>query len=249
MTTQALTTRTLACLALGIATSVWGQPPATFDASKKLLAAIHEDIGHLETVYCACPYTRKGASGGDIDRDACGLAARKNDTRSDRVEWEHVVPASWFGRDRQCWTHGHASCVRRSGAAFKGRDCCTRRGVDPDFLAAHNDPHNLFPSGGEVNGDRSNHPFGTVAGESRLYGSCDFEVGGTPKVAEPADGVRGEIARAMLYMNERYRADVQFAREELLRWHRADPPDRWETVRAERIEMETGLRNHYIVSP
>ena len=134
------------------------------------------------------------------------------------------MPAFWFGRDRQCWTDGHELRVRRSGVAFKGSECCTKRGADPEFLTAHNDPHNLFPSGGEVNGDRLNHPFGTVAGEPRMYGSCDFEVGGTPKVAEPVNGVRGEVARAMLYMSQRYGADVRPAREELLRWHHADPP-------------------------
>ncbi len=151
-----------------------------------------------------------------IDREACGLEARKNETRSDRVEWEHVVPASWFGRDRSCWTEGHELCVRRSGEAYKGRDCCTKRGVDPDFLAAHNDPHNLFPAGGEVNGDRSNHPFGEVEGEPRVYGTCDVEIGGKPKVAEPADGVRGEIARAMLYMGDAYGADPKLERRQLV---------------------------------
>ena len=62
-----------------------------------------------------------------------------------------VLAGSVMLLDRSCWTEGHELCVRRSGEAYKGRDCCTKRGVDPDFLAAHN----LFPAGGEVNGDRS----------------------------------------------------------------------------------------------
>ena len=226
-----------------------GTVTRTFAKSKRLLAGIHEDIGHLKTVYCGCPYTRKGRMGGDIDRDACGLRARKNEKRSDRVEWEHVVPASWFGRERSCWTGGHALCVKKNGKAFKGRKCCEKAGVDAEFLAAHNDPHNLFPAGGEVNGDRSAHPYGMVEGEPRRYGACDFEVGGRPKVAEPADGVRGEIARAMLYMADRYGIDVKMTREELTAWHEMDPPDGWERERARRIEMATGLRNPFIESP
>lgn len=106
-----------------------GQSPETFAKSKRLLAGIHEDIEHLKTVYCGCPYTRKGPMGGDIDRDACGLRARKNETRSDRVEWEHVVPASWIGRERSCWTAGHALCVKKKVKAFKGRKCCEKAGV------------------------------------------------------------------------------------------------------------------------
>ena len=159
-----------------------GQPPETFAAAKRLAAAIHEDISHQLTVYCGCPYVRTGRSGGDLDRDACGLTARQNEKRSDRLEWEHVVPASWIGEQHSCWSDGHPRCVTKDGSPFKGRKCCTKRGVDPAFMAAHNDVHNLLPAGGEVNGDRLHHPFGTVAGEPRAYGTCDFEVGGAPKV-------------------------------------------------------------------
>ena len=49
----------------------------------------------------------------------------------------------------------------------------------------------------------------TVAGESRGYGVCDFEIGGRPKVAEPTAWVRGELARAVLYTAERCGADVR----------------------------------------
>ena len=92
-----------------LASPALGQSPERFSAAKKLLAGIHEEIGHLQTLYCACPYVRTSRSGGDIDREACGLKARKNAKRSDRVEWEHVVPASWFGSHRTCWKEGHAA--------------------------------------------------------------------------------------------------------------------------------------------
>ena len=223
------------------------QSPATFPAAKKLLAGIHEKIGHLRTLYCGCPWARTTRSGGDVDREACGLAARKNETRSDRVEWEHVVPASWFGSPRSCWRSGHALCgTTKNGKPRKGRGCCLKPGVDPAFRAAHNDPHNLFPAGGEVNGDRSNHAYGNVAGEPRAYGACDFELAGRPKVAEPAPAVRGELARAMLYMADRYGADVRMTQDALRGWDRADPPEPWEVERARRIEEATGLANRFI---
>ena len=258
MKTKLLAALILATLAaLAAPSSVPGalaQSPATFPAAKKLLAGIHEEIGHLRTLYCACPWARTTRSGGDIDRKACGLAARKNETRSDRVEWEHVVPASWFGAPRACWKVGHALCGTKKGKKVKGRKCCLKPGVDPAFRAAHNDPHNLFPAGGEVNGDRSNRAYGTVAGEPRAYGACDFEVGpgsrsgagGKRKVAEPAPRVRGELARAMLYMAERYGADVRMTQDALRAWDRADPPEPWEIERARRIAAATGLRNPYI---
>ena len=164
-------TKLLAALILAaLAAPALAQSPATFPAAKRLLAGIHQEIGHLRTVYCGCPYVRTTRSGGDIDREACGLEARRNERRSDRVEWEHVVPASWFGWQRSCWKSGHELCGTKKGKKVKGRKCCLKPGVDPAFRAAHNDPHNLFPAGGEVNGDRSNHAYGNVAGEPRAFG-------------------------------------------------------------------------------
>ena len=243
-------TKLLSALILAtLAAPALAQSPERFAAAKRLLAGIHEEIGHLRTLYCACPYVRTTRSGGDIDREVCGLEARKNETRSDRVEWEHVVPASWFGSRRSCWQSGHELCGTKKGKPVKGRPCCLKPGVDPAFQAAHNDPHNLFPAGGEVNGDRSNHAYGSVEGEPRAYGVCDFEVGGKPKVAEPPKRVRGELARAMLYMARRYAVDARMPRDELLAWHRADPPAEWELERARRIEAATGLRNPFIGTP
>lgn len=220
------------------------QPPKTFHGAKMLLANIHEQIGHLETLYCGCYYVRKGY-GGEIDRNSCGLRTRKNEKRSRRVEWEHIVPASWIGENHSCWTQGHDLCVK-NGTRFKGRKCCMKPEVDQEFMVAHNDPHNLFPASGELNRDRLNHPYGTVNGELRKYGLCDFELGGSPKVVEPTNSVRGEIARAMLYMEDKYKVNVRMAREELLEWHKDDPPASWELKRAMQIKVETGLENSYI---
>ena len=86
----------------------------------------------------------------------------------------------------------------------------------------------------------------TVQGEVREHGACDFEVGGRPKAAESSTVVRGEIARAMLYMADRYGVNVGTEHEELMNWHRDDPPETWEHRRAEGIEAATGSRNPYI---
>ena len=237
---------------------VWGveassQSPENFCAAKMLLAEVHAEIGHSSSLYCGCDFVRAmddycdQLSGGDIDRESCGLKARKNEDRSDRIEWEHVVPASWFGNTRSCWTQGNELCVNDKGKAYKGRNCCLTEGVDPEFMAMHNDPNNLFPSEGELNGDRRNYPYGTVKDEHRVYGTCDFEVGGKPRVAEIAQTVQGEVARAMLYMRTKYDIDVKQSYEQLLRWHADDPPKDWETERAKKIAAKTNFRNTFII--
>lgn len=231
-----------------LATSALAQePPASFSQAKKLLADLHEEIGHLSTIYCGCPYARTTASGGDVDRDACNLKARANETRSDRVEWEHVVPASWFGKTRACWILKDKAYPSKCQGA-SGRKCCEK--VNEWFDVAHNDPNNLFPSSGEVNADRSNHPYGEVDGEKRVYGQCDFEMGegGSGKIAEPGSGkLRGTLARAMLYMAQVYGANIRLPLETVWQWHTDNPPEPWEIKRAELIAERTGLRNEWIL--
>ena len=223
------------------------EPPTSFSAAKKLLADLHEEIDYQFTLYCGCPYSRTTTSGGQVDREACGVETRVNETRSKRIEWEHVVPASWFGQTRACWKLkelAYPDCEGKSG-----RECC--EDVNEDFEIAHNDPNNLFPSVGEVNADRSNHPYGEVPGEPREYGLCDAEIIELPdgnKLFEPADGkVRGTVARAMLYMAQVYGVDVELPMDEIWSWHKNNPPEAWEIERAKLIAERTGLRNEWVL--
>jgi deoxyribonuclease I len=110
------------------------------------------------------------------------------------------------------------------------------------------DMHNLFPSIGEVNGDRSNFVFGGIDGEEREYGECDFEV--AQRIAEPKKSIRGDIARSYFYMSYQYKMEIPDDYEEMLReWHLFDPPDAWERDRNSLIEDVQGDRNPFIDYP
>ena len=92
--------------------------------------------------------------------------ARKNEKRSDRVEWEHVVPAFWFGADRACWKGGGLALRQEGRQSVQGLEVLPQAGCRSHLRGCPQGSMNLFPSGGEVNGDRrSNHPYGTVQGE------------------------------------------------------------------------------------
>ncbi len=182
---------------LVLAAPAAADPPETFSTAKKI--ARDQVYGDRPiTFYCGCYYMARGRSGGVIDPSDCGYSARKNQARAGRLEWEHVVPASRIAGHRKCWKTGNSKCSR------KGRKCCEKKGIDDWARLAINDLHNLTPSVGEVNGDRSNLPYGIVSGEDRLYGTCDFETGGSPRVAEPHEHIRGNVARIWLYVNETY---------------------------------------------
>jgi deoxyribonuclease-1 len=229
-----------------------GDPPprpfGTFEAAKKAARnSIFAD--HRVDFYCGCAWVpmpdNLTTSGGRIDATACGYTPRKNAKRGAILEWEHVVPAAFFGQHRACWRKGHEKCVNSKGVAFKGRACCAK--VDRTFRRIEADLHNLWPSVGELNGDRSNLPYGIVDGEPRLYGACDFEIGGKPRVTEPRDEVRGDAARIWLYMADTYKIKITAARRKMFYdWSAADPVDDFERLRDTRIDAAQGNRNPFV---
>jgi deoxyribonuclease-1 len=204
--------------------------------------------GHRTDFYCGCDFAaNKRRSGGMIDPKRCGYVPRKNRARGKVLEWEHVVPAYYFGRTRVCWS-GHKRCVSSAGKRFKGRQCCAR--VDRTFKLIEADLHNLTPAVGELNGDRSNLPFGIVEGEPREYGACDFEIGGKPRVTEPREQVRGDAARIWLYMSETYAIKLTAAQRKMFSaWAQADPLDEWERLRDRRIRAAQGNSNPHVRQP
>ncbi|CAK9890123.1 hypothetical protein PS652_02956 [Pseudomonas fluorescens] len=62
---------------------------------KIYLDQANSSMGEL---YCGCKWTWVGKSGGRIDPESCGYETRKQQSRAERTEWEHIVPA---------WTLGH----------------------------------------------------------------------------------------------------------------------------------------------
>jgi deoxyribonuclease-1 len=216
-------------------------PPASYLAAKRIAEQrIYPD--HRITLYCGYGFTEDK----EILPDACGYEPRNDNVRARRMEWEHVVPASRLGGDRVCWQERERfpERVLDDGSRRSGRECCRR--VDPEFRAMEAEIHNLVPSVGELNADRSNLPYGDVPGEPRAYGDCDFEV--ADGVVEPAIGLRGDLARIYLAMDLWY--DIGPAREERAQfeaWSKADPPDLWEVERDARIGAVEGAGNPFVL--
>ena len=206
----------------------FAEKPASFSAAKRELISIYGD--NPVSFYCGCRFAAKGEKL-TPDHASCGYEARKNANRAGRIEWEHVMPAWVFGHQRQCWQQG-------------GRRAC---GKDKTFKQMEADMHNLVPAVGEVNGDRSNYAYGMILGESRAYGHCDVEVDFKGRTLEPADAVRGDIARIYFYMRDRYQLRLSKGETRLLEvWSRADPVDAWELERNRRIRAVQGFGNPYV---
>lgn len=196
--------------------------------------------GRRETLYCCCAFDRSKRP----DLASCGyVPLRPGSERAQRVEVEHVIPASWIGGDRPCWRQ--AICTDGAGRRFKGRACC--EAVDTNYNRAANDLQNLWPTIGEVNGERQNYRFGIIPGEVRAFGRCDFEIDREGRVVEPRPEVRGDIARIGLYMELVHGVRLSAHHRALFSaWNRADPPDAAEQERNARIRRLQGLGNPFV---
>lgn len=146
-----------------------------------------------------------------------------------RYNIEHVYPMAWVARELRC---GDRQQCRRENRRFN---------------AIESDMHNMYPARKDLNKARGSWPFREIKGERRVGGDCDLEINRQARAVEPRPEVRGDIARAMLYMADQHGLTI-YARQrrDLERWHREDPPNDAERRRNNLIEAHQGRRNHWI---
>ncbi|WPC05770.1 endonuclease [Pseudomonas sp. MBLB4123] len=217
--------RLLVLLCLLFTLPAHADAPQSFTAAKKIAWKLYAP--QQTTFYCGCAY-----QGNRVDLASCGYVPRKQPRRAQRLEWEHVVPAWVIGHQRQCWQQG-------------GRKNCTRN--DPVFRAAEADLHNLVPSIGEVNGDRSNYALGMLGASPKQYGACPMRVDFKARTAMPPEPARGASARIYLYMADHYRLRLSRQdRRTYEAWHRLYPVSDWERWRNQQVGCVMGHGNPYV---
>lgn len=222
-------------LAFSVITPAFSSPPSTFSEAKvvaKQKIYLDQANSAMGELYCGCKWSWVGKSGGRVDAESCGYQTRKQQSRAERTEWEHIVPAWTFGNQRQCWQKG-------------GREHCVNE--DPVFAAMEADLFNLYPSVGEVNGDRSNFNYGMAPGIAPQYGQCKTRVDFNQRAAEPRDEVKGLVARTTFYMFDRYSLSMSRQQQQLLMaWDKQHPVTAWEKERNKRIAAIMGYSNPFV---
>ncbi len=209
-----------------------------FSESKVILEALHKY--NKRTFYCNCFYEKKSPI-----FHSCRYKIFKNFKRASRIEWEHVVPASRFGKNFSTWKFGHQNCKKKNGKSFKGRKCARKNNQKYRFIES--DLYNLQPVIGEINQVRNNYQMSIIEGEKRLFGDCDFEV--KKKFVEPTESVRGNIARIYFYMSKEYPKFIKLSLRELImfkNWDLNDPVDKWECNLSKKIKKVQGNKNHIL---
>lgn len=213
--------------------------PKTFQEAKKHARVL---FGNLrKTFYCSCKFD----SHLNVNLNSCNYHPIKNKERALRVEWEHIVPAENFGRGMtsKCWNK--PICTKKSGKQYKGRKCCLK--IDEQFQKMHNDLHNLVPTVGEINGERSNFRFSILETSDHRYGNCDFKISFKDRKVEPSDEIKGTIARAYLYFNKNYKMKLSKQQKSLFQeWNTKYQPKSWEIDWDKKIFKIQGNHNTFI---
>ncbi len=156
----------------------------------------------------------------------CGQPVERYDRR---FNIEHVYPMSWVTKSLKC----------------KNRKSCRRNSARFNEIEA--DMHNMYPARKDLNKARAAMGYGMVEGERLVEPGCDMEIDRRKRRVEPRPGVRGNIARAMLYLSDRYQLRLyKKQRKTLLRWHREDPVDAEEKRREAIIRRIQGNANHWV---
>lgn len=196
-------------------------------------------FGHRETLYCGAAFDEKK----HISLPA-GFHTDKHEKRVKKVEWEHVVPAENFGHTFTEWRDGHTDCIDSKGKALKGRSCASK--VNREYRLMQSDFYKLYPAIGAVNAVRSNCNFTMLPQAESAFGSCLMKIDG--RKTEPPKESGGQIARAYLYMEQRYpRYKMSKTQKRLmLAWNSEYKVSSWECLRATRIQQIQGSENVFV---
>ena len=212
-------------------------PPPNFNTAKKV--AFDLFVPHKLTLYCGCQFDDEKR----VDLTSCNMHTATVIERANRVEWEHMMPAEKFGRYHKCWTE--KMCINeKTGKEYRGRKCCQK--IDSEYRRKEAELYNLWPAVGAINQARSNYDFGILHNKRGFYG-CEFEADSRLKIAEPPDRSKGIVARANLFMADKYHVELTPGQRELFqRWSKQFPPDFWELRWAAEVTEIVGYTNPYI---
>lgn len=130
----------------------------------------------------------------------------------------------------------HFGC--RSGRLCRG---------NKDFTKIQQDRHIRFPVTTKAELVRRRTLFGDLPANITADAECGYKQ--SFQVFEPPKHAKGDIARAMLYLYDRYELPLIGTLEMYQRWNREDPVDDEEKRRNNEIERFQGNRNPFIDDP
>lgn len=118
---------------------------------------------------------------------------------------------------------------------------------NPQFSDIRKDRHALFPVTRSAELDRRRTLFGDLPASTEKDDNCGYKQ--SFQVFEPPISAKGDVARAMLYLHERYELPLLGTLDMYQRWDQEDPVTDEERRRNNVIEQLQGNRNPFIDEP
>ena len=141
-----------------------------------------------------------------------------------------------------CWQN--AICEHH-GKPYRGRKCCEKS--NRKFRQIESELYNLWPAVGLVNIARSNYSYAKVDSSDKFYG-CNFKINKSSKEVEPSNNAKGIVARATLFMSDKYHIPLTESKRQLYSsWNKSFPPSKWEKEWALKVATIEGYSNPYIL--
>ncbi|ARU55931.1 endonuclease I [Oleiphilus messinensis] len=133
------------------------------------------------------------------------------------------------------WIRDHLRCGTP-------RQC---RKNSPDYRLMVTDMHNIFPAVSKIELNRRDAKFEELGDEIAIE-ECGIKR--SFLIMEPADDIKGDIARAIFYMSKTYDLPLVGFTSQLKRWHQSDPASREEVLRNTRVMELQGNENPFITN-
>jgi hypothetical protein len=206
------------------------------------------DAGYYEAM-------RDAVDGADLwSRLAEAVATNGSCDYSDTTDWMFLILDKDAAGEVRCVYTGQKIAV---GSTKPAGDVMNTEHTWPQSLGAEIgqrrcDLHHLFPTMADANTRRGSDPLRPVAS------GVDWQEGGSQHgrdalgnpVFEPRDDHKGDVARALIYMQLRYAMDVVAEDEALyVGWHAFDPPTDADVARSLKIKTRQGNANPFVVCP
>lgn len=206
-------------------------PPSNFVEAKRILFPLYQSQ-HPYTFYCGCRFDEQGVI------VECPQGAEE--FIGEKIQWEHIVPASLLGKDLPCWSQDACSWDPNVSS---GRSCCQK--TSELFQWREANMLNLVPVVKTLNQVRSNYRPGWVWYKSRAQHVCGLWVDKKSRRIEPDPPLRGFIARTYLQMHQLY--DYPLSEQDKIlfeKWNQQYPQDSWEISRAELLNQYYRVDNN-----
>lgn len=210
--------------------------PENRSQAKNILKMIHLDYKVTTLNHCRYDYDKTSCMDKtEVNTSSCSV---KEDHQS--MVWIQVVPDTFFGRKMACMIE--TPCINVFTKEPFGSPMCCRR-INKKYKKMEADLYNLIPVVSEMKQIQKGKIFSEVKDPITMVG--ETKIG--KEAIEPADNVKGDIARVYLYMDEVYSLELNATQKNLyLKWNSLDGVDAQECALSKIISKIEGSANTWI---